>query len=541
MAGPVRLAHKARRNGNLVERRCETAHDVCLEQRRVHDIRADSSDQVRGTPDPTCSPSGPCQAGDLSAGRFDLGLEPESIVEYGDVENHATSDQMGRKRSQRSLGTTSRQAVYEIENSQEVPPLPPLISASEERSGCSRTTIGENNLLTRVPVPSDSPDHRTERAIREATRDTVLFVTHVGHFGGSAASLRTLLRHLGRNVRRVLVAPAQGPLGAEIAAEGLVDELVAVPGVESGQLDARSAARFTVAVVRTVLRHRGRLGAVHSNGLADLVLAAPVLTTRRLPVVTWAHEDDASARRSRRLAGGIARLARVRLVTVSSSAADSLAQATRVPRGRIVVVPNPIEDTAVAESRVVAPGIVRIGFLGTDTWRKGFDLLPTVIHSLDRPSARFLVFARHHDGLAPEFEHAWRKLEHDPRVELRGRQDDVRRAYAECDVVFCPSRSESFCRVAAEAMMNGIPVVASDLPPLRELLGDDEAGCLFTTGDTLEAGAVLGVLVDDEKLRASLGRAGRLRAARFDADHVAECFAALYELSGSGAEVRERS
>jgi glycosyltransferase involved in cell wall biosynthesis len=333
------------------------------------------------------------------------------------------------------------------------------------------------------------------------------------------------------------VAPAQGPLGVELSAQGLVDELVAVPGVESGRLDARSAARFTVAVARTVLRHRGRLTAIHSNGLADLVLTAPMLTIRRLPIVAWAHEDDAPARRSRRLVGSIARLARVRLVAVSSSAADSLAQATRIPRERIIVVPNPIEDSAVAESRVVTPGIVRIGFLGTDTWRKGFDLLPPVIHSLDRPSARLLVFARHHDGLAPELEHSWWKLEHDPRVELRGRQDDVRRAYAECDIVLCPSRSESFCRVAAEAMMNGIPVVASDLPPLRELLRDEEAGCLFPTGDIVTASTLLALLIDDDELRGRLGRAGILRAARFNANRVAECFAALYQVAGSRKQV----
>jgi glycosyltransferase involved in cell wall biosynthesis len=330
------------------------------------------------------------------------------------------------------------------------------------------------------------------------------------------------------------VAPAQGPAGTELVAEGLVDELVAVPGVESGRLDARSAVLFAAAVARTVFRHRARLAAVHTNGLADLVLAAPAVMIRRRRIVAWAHEDDAPARRSRRLVGIIARSARVLLVAVSSAAADSLAQATRIRRERILVVPNPIEDHVVAESRSAAAGVVRIGFLGTDTWRKGFDLLPSVMHSLDRPSAQLLVFARHHDALDPQLEETWRRLEDLPAVELRGRQDNVQRAYAECDIVFCPSRSESFCRVAAEAMMNAIPVVASDLPPLRELLVAPEAGRLFPAGEADAACTILRTLIDDKELRSKLGRAGELRAARFDARSVAECFAELYELADSG-------
>ncbi len=41
-------------------------------------------------------------------------------------------------------------------------------------------------------------------------------------------------------------------------------------------------------------------------------------------------------------------------------------------------------------------------------------------------------------------------------------------------------------------MLNGIPVVASDIEPLRELLGDDEAGLLFPPGDAVAAAAARG-------------------------------------------------
>jgi len=53
---------------------------------------------------------------------------------------------------------------------------------------------------------------------------------------------------------------------------------------------------------------------------------------------------------------------------------------------------------------------------------------------------------------------------------VRGRTLDVSQAYGRADIVLCPSREESFGRIAAEAMMNSIPVVASDIPAYRELV-----------------------------------------------------------------------
>ena len=44
--------------------------------------------------------------------------------------------------------------------------------------------------------------------------------------------------------------------------------------------------------------------------------------------------------------------------------------------------------------------------------------------------------------------------------------------YSTARAVLVPSRSESYCKVVAEAMFNGVPVIASDLPAIREVGGD---------------------------------------------------------------------
>ncbi len=87
--------------------------------------------------------------------------------------------------------------------------------------------------------------------------------------------------------------------------------------------------------------------------------------------------------------------------------------------------------------------------------------------------------------------------------------------------VIAPSRRESFNRVIAEAFVNGIPVVASDLAPHRELLAPD-VDLLFPPEDVGAAAALVDRLAGDadEYARKSASASGRSR--RFDSDLVAE-------------------
>ena len=111
---------------------------------------------------------------------------------------------------------------------------------------------------------------------------------------------------------------------------------------------------------------------------------------------------------------------------------------------------------------------------------------------------------------------------------LYPRQSDVRGIYAETDIVLCPSRAESFNRVAVEAMLNGIPVVASDLPAHRALLGDEEAGLLVPVEDAAAGSAAVARLVDDPALRARLGERGRERAQAYLPEVVVPRMVAAY-------------
>jgi phosphatidyl-myo-inositol alpha-mannosyltransferase len=361
--------------------------------------------------------------------------------------------------------------------------------------------------------------------------DTVLFVSHVRHFGGSLVSLRVVLQQLEGRVRRVLAVPSSGQAGPLLMEERPFEEHLSLRWRPRGTgfLIGSIAAIGRLLVWLTV--NRRRVVAVHANGMVDLLLVGPAVLVTRVPVVVWVHEGNLAHRRSTRLVRIFGRLhRRVRWVALSRAGAAAIEHARLADTEAIAVVPNPIDLSSVVGTHLESDGRVRIGFLGTDSAIKGFDLLPQVIDALVHEDVQFLIFARRHEELSPECARAWDQLVRFPetRVLVAGRQDDVREAFGRCDIVFCPSRAESFCRVAAEGMANGLPVVASDLATIGDVLDDGRAGVLFPTGDSAGAAAALQSLVNNPRLRKELGEAGLCRVHDFAPSRVARQLEGLY-------------
>ena len=290
-------------------------------------------------------------------------------------------------------------------------------------------------------------------------------------------------------------------------------------------------------VTSFIVRHRHRLVAVHANGFSELHLVAPGAALARVPVVAWFHAYEVEPW-DRRL-GPIWRrmLPNVRLIAVSELARQVVTEAGLAPARAISIVPNPIDPEEVRPEAeppdTRANGRPRppvVGYLGSWSRDKGFDLLPDIIRKVrDAPVqwALFLPEPRTGNGAG----RVWSQLEtlsYGGRVSFPGRRSDVRDAYRACDIVICPSRRESFGRIAAEAMINGLPVVASDIGPFRDLVGD--AGLLFQSGDAASAATAVRRLVEDPMLRDRLGRKGEQRAASFAPEPVVRRFTELYGL-----------
>lgn len=114
-------------------------------------------------------------------------------------------------------------------------------------------------------------------------------------------------------------------------------------------------------------------------------------------------------------------------------------------------------------------------------------------------------------------------------VEILGEADDVRPILSSADVFLLPSAQESFGLAALEAMACGLPVVASNVGGLPEVITHGVTGFLHPPGD--EAGMAQSALdlLDDRVLHARIARAARASVVdRFDEDRIVPMYEAFY-------------
>lgn len=354
-------------------------------------------------------------------------------------------------------------------------------------------------------------------------------MTSRGTRGGPNQSLLTLLAALGDRAFRNLAAPE--PLFSEARSRDLVNDGLALaaeatPGRGQRLIAASRLAAWT-------WRHRDSIDVIHAQNLSSLNIAGLAALISRLPIVVWSHTSRISTA-SRRSASAWNRVpTNLRWLAVSEAAAGVLDEFHVVPRERVTVVPNPIDPAKRVERQPRHP--ITVAYLGGPELYKGYFLVAQVVEMLRHEDIGWHVVSGPLASATSDLDPATallRKLQTDESgLKISGwlSQDQVRSVYARVNIVLCPSYRESFGLVAAEAMANGIPVVASDIPAFEELLGDNEAGVLFPPGDAGAAADAIRQLAGDERLRKRLGDNGRRRARRYDPSSIAEKMLAIYQ------------
>jgi phosphatidyl-myo-inositol alpha-mannosyltransferase len=193
--------------------------------------------------------------------------------------------------------------------------------------------------------------------------------------------------------------------------------------------------------------------------------------------------------------------------------ASPAAVVTRIPNG--VELPPDAELDGAREEHIL--------FLGRiDVSQKGLDLLLDAVGT-DPPLP--LVIAG--SGTRQEEERLRRLLPDGDRVRFVGRVAGAEKArlLRDCAFMVVPSRYETFCLSALEAMACGKPVVRFDL----DRLGWIGAACgpAVAPFDVAALRAAIASLAADAPLRRATGRAARLRSADFGWDAAAGRYAAV--------------
>ena len=229
-----------------------------------------------------------------------------------------------------------------------------------------------------------------------------------------------------------------------------------------------------------------------------------------------------------------------KFVTVSQAAADSLAQRQEIFRHRdkICFIHNGLDfasqaavSSEIRQELLLAPGAPLCLMLGTYEPRKGHRFLLRVFRQvLDRvPGARFVICGHGSEEEIAEVAKVVAELGLEGSVQLIGFRGDALQILRQADLLLVGSQEfESFGLTCVEAMANRVPVLATRVGGLPEVVQDGDGGFSFARDD-VDGYASKGVeLLLDEKLRAEQGGKGYERYQRlFTAKRMTEAYAKL--------------
>lgn len=156
------------------------------------------------------------------------------------------------------------------------------------------------------------------------------------------------------------------------------------------------------------------------------------------------------------------------------------------------------------------------------------DVIEIFSHVVKEVNARLIMV-----GDGPDACHALQKaleLGVSDRVRFTGVTEEVNSLLRTADLFLLPSQMEGFGLAALEAMASGVPVIASDVGGLREVVQHGETGFLESVGDTKTMAEDAVTLLTDREMYEDFCKAARERASDlFDYRDIIPQYEALYE------------
>jgi glycosyltransferase involved in cell wall biosynthesis len=358
------------------------------------------------------------------------------------------------------------------------------------------------------------------------------------HLYGGARQVCYLVEGLARlGVDNVLLCPE----GSAIAREPLPADIVEMPMAGDVDMGLIRRLRDVFASRRPDLVHvHSRRGADLFAGIAAAAGRWPAVLTRRVERPEWA--PWARLKYSRYAA----------LVAISTAVEAELVEHAGIARERVHRVasgvdtqlyrPDPAARGRLVDELGLRSDAVLIGVVAQLIPRKGHAMLLDAVAGLPRRDAfMLLLFGR--GPLERRLERDIASRELGGHVRLLGFRDDMPRLLPGLDIVAHPPSAEGLGVAVLEAMSAGVPVAASAVGGVRDVIEDRDSGLLLPPGDSILWRGALERLIDDPAQRSRLGAAGRRRVEReFSVDRMVagnlEVYRAVLDERGGPASSR---
>ena len=339
----------------------------------------------------------------------------------------------------------------------------------------------------------------------------VAFLLSSLQMGGAERNVLTLMPHLrARGVQSTLFtlsAECDGPLAAELSSLAIE------------RIDLSAARLFDVGAHRrltAILRRRG-FDLLHAQDQYAIISGAAAHWRTGIPFVITRHVMEEPTDTWRRLVRARMVLAAARhstdaIVAVSHAASQRFAVQSGAPVSRIHVIPNGIELARFAAPRREAirielgwpaaqPVVIMVAVFRPG---KGHDLLLAAAARMREALPQIRIVLVGEGPLRPAFARSAASL--GAAVEFLGERADVPKLLAASDVLVLPSENEALPTVLIEAGAASLPVVATRVGGVAEIVEDGRTGHLIDRGDAAGlAERTIGLLGD----RAAAGRMGR--------------------------------
>ena len=358
-------------------------------------------------------------------------------------------------------------------------------------------------------------------------RPRLLLLITLSERGGAQSYVASLLPAVAERFDTTLAAHGYGPLADAASAVGVT--FVSLRHLRRALNPFRDALGL-VELVRVIRRRRPDI--LHASSskagilgrLAAWFAGVPI---RIFTVHGWAFAAYAG------VPGWLYRLAERSMVPLTSATicvaeyerrAGIAAGACRAEH--TVVIPNAV-DVAAFPHAAPRGGLAELISVGRLRAPKDFITLARALARLQPGSFRASLVGDGPDRSTIEAELA--RLGLTDAVVLLGDRSDVPELLARAELFVCSSRSEGMPVSILEAMAVGLPVVASRVGGVSEIVDDGRTGFLVAPGVVAALADALARLIDDRALREQMGRAGRQAALeRYDLPQFRQAHIDLY-------------
>ncbi|HLG66653.1 MAG TPA: glycosyltransferase family 4 protein [Acidimicrobiales bacterium] len=364
-------------------------------------------------------------------------------------------------------------------------------------------------------------DAAAEGAGRERSKVRIGFYSDATQWGGAEIVVAQLLRGLPDRFDATIVGVDQE----------VVTRLAAYrPGARRAVVQ-RPAGLRDIAGLRRLRQKIRALGleVLHCNlsslaSCREAVLAASTIPDLRIVAVE--HLPMYSRDLRSRLVKALVSRRLDRHIAVGEAVARIVESRALLRKGSVGVIYNGMPDPGPPPEPANGPRVATVGCLARLDFVKGIDVLLEAVAPLANVSVR--VAGRGPDRGALEERSVGLGL--DSRVEFLDWTEDSSSFLRSVDIFVLPSRAEGLPLSVIEAMLAGLPVVATDVGSVRELVRDGSTGIVVPADDVIALSEALRTLVEDSELRARYGAAARSRAlAHFGAQSMLTAYEDLYD------------